>query len=184
MCRTVSLDCLRGRASVQAVEWHPGSVEETHLVLLTTDNILRVHNVGEPGCPVQQTIQADPDTGAVAASLGETAVDFAFGPEVELEDGSLSWPLFVLWGNGDVFCASSCLGDSGETVTLEGPLGVQPPVEDNYSEEACSVAVVGTGRGRLSWWWPQWAELCTTRWCWGTPLAQSVYTCTRRWSWS
>lgn len=146
-CRTISMN--HGRGNVQGALWHPGSVEETHLALLTTDNVVRVHCVREPGCPVHQTLQLEGSTGAVATSLGETAVDFAFGPPVELEEeegSTLSWPLFVLWANGDVFCGSSWLGKLGE-VRLEGPLEVQPPAEDNYSQEACSIAVLGDRTG-------------------------------------
>lgn len=143
-CRTITLSL--GRGNVQGALWHPGSVEETHLALLTTDNAVRVHCVREPGCPVHQVLQLEGSTGAVATSLGETAIDFAFGPPVETEEESLSWPLFVLWANGDVYCANSCLGRGGE-VRLEGPLEVQPPAEDNYSQEACSVAVLGDRAG-------------------------------------
>jgi len=147
VCRTISLNIPPGRGNVQGALWHPGSVEETHLALLTTDNVVRVHCVLEPSSPVHQIIQIEGSTGAVATSLGETAVDMAFGPPVELEEeASLSWPVFVLWANGDVFCATSCLARAGE-VRLEGPLEVQPPAEDNYSQEACSIAVLGDRQG-------------------------------------
>jgi len=75
--------------------------------------------------------------GKMATALGETAVDLCFVGAGE-EEGQ--WPLFVLYGNSDVFCVSAGLG---EEWTVEGPLEVRPAREDNYSEEACSVVVCG-----------------------------------------
>ena len=49
--------------------------------------------------------------------------------------------MFVLWANRDVYCATSYLARSGK-VRLDGPLDVQPPAED-YSQEACNIAVLG-----------------------------------------
>jgi len=75
--------------------------------------------------------------GRVATALGEAAVDLCFGGAGE-EEGQ--WPLFVLYGNSDVFCVSAGLGEDWD---VEGPLIVQPAREDNYSGEACSLVVCG-----------------------------------------
>eukprot|EP00092_Neocalanus_flemingeri_P038661 GFUD01042091.1.p1 GENE.GFUD01042091.1~~GFUD01042091.1.p1 ORF type:complete len:453 (+),score=152.21 GFUD01042091.1:3-1361(+) len=73
----------------------------------------------------------------MATALGEAAVDLSFGGVGE-EEGQ--WPLFVLYGNSEVFCVSAGLG--GEW-SVEGPLEVRPAREDNYSGEACSLVVCG-----------------------------------------
>jgi len=74
--------------------------------------------------------------GKMATALGEVAVDLCFGGAGE----GGQWPLFVLYGNSQVYCVSGGLGMHWE---VEGPLEVQPPREDNYSGEACSIVVCG-----------------------------------------
>ena len=57
---------------------------------------------------------------SVRGSLGEVAVGFSFAPSVdESEDGTGSsssagglWPVFVLHGNGSVYCLVTGLGSS------------------------------------------------------------------------
>jgi len=133
-CRTVKV-VQSGVEEVQSVVWHPGSVGESHLVVLTRDGRIRLYNVGEGDEVIMETVVGT--GGKVATALGEAAVDLCFGGAGE-EEGE--WPLFVLYGNSQVFCVAGGLGVDWQ---VEGPLEVQPAREDNYSGEACSVVVCG-----------------------------------------
>ena len=126
---------------MQGVAWHPGSASECHLVILTRSGVLSLYNVMEIEdrmlvlqCPLNIS-----GSSKVAAALGEVAVDFCFGSQCG-EAGV--WPLFVILASMDVFCVSAGLAE--DEWSVEGPLEVKPPLEDNYSDgEACSVAEVG-----------------------------------------
>lgn len=123
-----------GEGEVQAVVWHPGSVGESHLVVLSRDGRIRMFNVAEGDGVLNETMVGS--GGKVATALGEAAVDLCFGMAGDGED----WPLFVLFGTSQVYCVSGGLGKLWE---VEGPLEVQPAREDNYSGEACSIVVCG-----------------------------------------
>ena len=126
---------------MQGVAWHPGSASECHLVILTRSGVLSLYNVMEIEdrmlvlqCPLNMS-----GSSKVAAALGEVAVDFCFGSQCG-EAGV--WPLFVILASKDVFCVSAGLAE--DEWSVEGPLEIKPPLEDNYSDgEACSVAEVG-----------------------------------------
>ncbi len=70
-------------------------------------------------------------------------MDFCLGPAVERE-GEALWPMFVLWGDGAVY---SLLCHAREDWRVEGPLIMVPEGEDNYSQEASSICVVGCSTG-------------------------------------
>jgi len=131
-CRTVNILDSQDE-EVQSVAWHPGSTLETHLVILTRNGRIMLHDVDEDESLVNELkISA---VGKVATALGEVAVDLSFGGAGESEN---CWPLFVLYGNCDIYCVSASLGQEWE---FEGPLEVMPQREDNYSGEASSLIV-------------------------------------------
>ena len=134
VCRTLKI-VREGEGEVQSVVWHPGSVGESHLVVLTRDGRISMYNVLD-GERLAQELKVGTG-GKMATALGEAAVGLCFGGAGDDEG---QWPLFVLYGNSDIFCVSASLGDAW---TVEGPLEVMPQREDNYSEEACSVVVCG-----------------------------------------
>ena len=86
----------------------------------------------------------------MGSALGEVAVDFCFGfpvEEEEEEEGGEEqrvWPIFVLWADGEVFYV---VADLGEDWVVEGPVEVQPEQAEDYSQEACSIQIVGGGAG-------------------------------------
>ena len=130
-----------GESQVQGVAWHPGSAAECHLVILTRSGVLSLYNVMEiedrmlvSNFPLSRT-----ERSKITEALGEIAVDFCFGSQCG-EAGV--WPLFVILASMDVFCVSAGLAD--DEWSIEGPLTVSPPLENNYSDgEACSVTEVG-----------------------------------------
>ena len=138
--RSQALDT--GDQEVQGVSWHPGSAAECHLVILTRSGILSLYNVMEIEdrmLILESSLSSGTGNNKVAAALGEVAVDFCFGSQCG-EAGV--WPLFVILASMDVFCVSASLAE--DEWSVEGPLVVKPPLEDNYSDgEACSIAEVG-----------------------------------------
>ena len=92
------------KTRIQQVEWHPDACAHAHLVVLSSDNNLRIFdldNLKHRGQFPDQTIQLSAAKGlnnsltfgnsmiSVKAALGDTAVAFAFGPSIESdEEGS------------------------------------------------------------------------------------------------
>eukprot|EP00088_Acartia_fossae_P018897 TRINITY_DN20958_c0_g1_i1.p1 TRINITY_DN20958_c0_g1~~TRINITY_DN20958_c0_g1_i1.p1 ORF type:complete len:659 (-),score=88.39 TRINITY_DN20958_c0_g1_i1:79-2019(-) len=136
ICRTVPIYRDRSVGNVEKVAWHPGYGGDNHLLVLTTDGSLSLYQVNEDSArPVRHVSLGG---SRVATALGETAVDFCFGSSVECHSEDLvSWPVFVLWADGDVFYVNT----SAEEWEVEGPLDAQPEAED-YSTEACSLILV------------------------------------------
>lgn len=148
---------------VMQAKWHPDSDTSTHLVILFSNNYLRVYDCRLPVTPVHvyqmgqvPVFRLSPSTvSSFGSALGETAVDFDFGrpvPAVDkfnrkvinriVDDQTLVWPVFILRGNGDVY--SMWLTDPKYSVKCEvkGPLTMHPPAEDNYGVDACSILVL------------------------------------------
>ena len=126
---------------VQMVKWHPASAAESHLVSLAKSGSLSLYNLLEPEDSrlVRQVSVTSHQTSKLSAALGEAAVDFCFGSQMESGSG---WPLFVVSGNCDVHCVSAGLAETNWEV--EGPLEVRPRLEDNYSGgEGCGLVEVG-----------------------------------------
>ncbi|XP_033628379.1 nuclear pore complex protein Nup88-like [Asterias rubens] len=179
-CRTMVLAerffMSSGSIRLLQAAWHPGSNSDLHVVLLTSDNTLRIYDINSPHKPIQchrlgeystsYSLSANRSTFEVA--LGDVAVAFDFGPATEdsrraLERpsgcGPLVYPIYILKGNGDVFLLQTSLSEPGYLHTnLQGPLTMHPPAEDNYGLDACSlmclhsspvVLVVATSSGIL-----------------------------------
>jgi len=120
---------------VQAVAWHPGSVPHSHLAVLTRDAWIRLYNVADGVGEVRGVALGA--RGRVAAALGEVPVSMAFGPAGEAGQ----WPLFVLFGNCDVFCIAASISHEW---TVEGPLEVVGVAEgDECKTEACAIVAIG-----------------------------------------
>jgi len=120
---------------VQAAAWHPGSVGHSHLAVLTRDAWIRLYNVADGVGEVRGLALGA--RGRVAAALGEVPVSMAFGPAGEAGQ----WPLFVLFGNCDVFCIAASISHEW---TVEGPLEVVGVAEgDECKTEACAIVAIG-----------------------------------------
>ncbi|MCI4394556.1 hypothetical protein PGIGA_G00170270 [Pangasianodon gigas] len=141
--------------TLRQAAWYPSETEEPHLVLLTSDNTIRFYSLKEPQTParVLPVSQSDeestihPRGRSYAASLGEIAVAFDFGPLVDaprhltgtrLKEDLLVYPLYILYGNGETFLSYTSLTyvNLGK---LLGPLPMYPAAEDNYGYDACAV---------------------------------------------
>ncbi|KAK7804809.1 hypothetical protein U0070_023075 [Myodes glareolus] len=108
--------------------WYPSEMLDPHIVLLTSDNVIRR---------------------AYTASLGETAVAFDFGPLATVsknifgqkgKEEIVAYPLYILYENGETFLTYvSLLHNPGNIGKLLGPLPMHPAAEDNYGYDACAV---------------------------------------------
>ncbi|KAM9440325.1 nucleoporin 88 [Clarias gariepinus] len=141
--------------TLRQAAWYPSETEEPHLVLLTSDNTIRFYSLKEPHTParVLSVSQSEEDSSvhprgrSYAASLGEIAVAFDFGPLVDaprhltgtgLKEDLLVYPLYILYGNGETFLSYTSL-TYAILGKLLGPLPMYPAAEDNYGYDACSV---------------------------------------------
>ncbi|KAJ8267246.1 hypothetical protein GJAV_G00140290 [Gymnothorax javanicus] len=143
--------------TLKQAAWYPSETEEPHLVLLTSDNTLRFYSLKEPHTPARLlSVSQFEEDGAVhtkgrsyAASLGEIAVAFDFGPAASAprqllgqrgKEEVLAYPLYVLYENGETYLIYTSLAHSGGTLgKLLGPLPMYPAAEDNYGYDACAV---------------------------------------------
>ena len=162
--------------------WHPGSIYEGHLVLLTSDNTMRILNINssqsssgklgvgqnpDQSIPLSSSLMNNckPVSSGlgVKESLGEIAIGFTFGPplgnksefqrkrhlsggtyleededkENEYNYSPIHWPVFCLYGNGDVYCFLTGLGDNAiYQPDIVGPLPMFPQANDNYEAES------------------------------------------------
>ncbi|XP_023688922.1 nucleoporin 88 [Paramormyrops kingsleyae] len=144
--------------TLQQAAWYPSETEEPHLVLLTSDNTLRFYSLKEPQSPAQVLpVSQSDEEGAVhtrgrsyAASLGEIAVAFSFGPPVTTaprrpvshlaREELPAYPLYILYENGETYLSYVSLAHSGSSLRKPGgPLPMYPAAEDNYGYDACAV---------------------------------------------
>ncbi|KAK1158415.1 nucleoporin 88 [Acipenser oxyrinchus oxyrinchus] len=137
--------------------WYPSETEELHLVLLTSDNSLRCYSLKEPQTPARSLSLSQPEEESAvrtrgrsyAASLGEIAVAFDFGPRLpapkqllgqRAREDVLAYPLYILYENGETFLSYVSLAQSGGSLGKPvGPLPMHPAAEDNYGYDACAV---------------------------------------------
>ncbi|XP_015736142.1 nuclear pore complex protein Nup88 [Coturnix japonica] len=137
--------------------WYPCETMEPHVVLLTSDNTIRIYSLKVPQTPIKVIPLSDAEEEtliinkgrAYTASLGETAVAFDFGPLVPVpvsilgQRGSeevLAYPLYILYENGETFLTYiNLLQSAGNLGKLLGPLPMHPAAEDNYGYDACAV---------------------------------------------
>ncbi|XP_059620994.1 nuclear pore complex protein Nup88 [Phlebotomus argentipes] len=151
---------------VLQVKWHPGSPTGSHLIVLLSDNSLRVYHedilkhVWRVG-PMPRMGVSNGSTLPSLSDLGDTAVDFDIAPPrvsplVPLGDGTASessilsvssqmrqkveWPIVILRGNGNIY--TLCAGLNTKKPKLQGPLTITPPNSDNYGHSSCSVLII------------------------------------------
>ncbi|KAK7505991.1 hypothetical protein BaRGS_00002713 [Batillaria attramentaria] len=169
-CRTITIGSryLASSPSLQVhqITWHPGSPCDTHLAVLTSDNVFSVYSLTDSERPVSaacvmpgemSTVQGSPSKLNISAHLGETAVAFNFGPPQELQavqrpfqppqpsDTLTVWPVFLVKGNGDILVTySDVVSNRPLQLPTQGPLVMCPPAEDNYGVDACSILCLDT----------------------------------------
>ncbi|XP_063485657.1 nuclear pore complex protein Nup88 isoform X5 [Symphalangus syndactylus] len=137
--------------------WYPSEILDPHVVLLTSDNVIRIYSLREPQTPTKVIILSEAEEEslvlnkgrAYTASLGETAVAFDFGPLAAVpktlfgqkgKDEVVAYPLYILYENGETFLTYiSLLHSPGNTGKLLGPLPMHPAAEDNYGYDACAI---------------------------------------------
>ncbi|XP_057684957.1 nucleoporin 88-like [Corythoichthys intestinalis] len=132
--------------SLRQAAWYPSETGEPLLVLLTSDNTIRFYGLKAPQAPVKvvPVSQADDDSGvraparSYAASLGEVAVAFDFGPVVYVRERPV-YPLYILYETGETYLCHTCQVNTVSVGKRVGPLPMYPAAEDNYGYDACAV---------------------------------------------
>ncbi|XP_072248111.1 nucleoporin 88 [Leuresthes tenuis] len=159
--------------NLRQAAWYPSETDEPHLVLLTSDNTIRFYGLKSPQTPakVLPVSQSDDDSvhppvRSYAASLGEIAVAFDFGPAsppprqlaAQRFKEQLVYPLYILYENGETYVSYTCLANGASLSKPTGPLPMYPAAEDNYGYDACailclpcvpSILVIATETGTL-----------------------------------
>ena len=107
------------------MEWHPDTPGV--LIFLTSDNVLRLVNLANPGFPFLTIPLLSGSASEI--SLKDPMVNFTL----------FSNTVFVLQDNGDVFKVPLV-----SKATFPSALGMHPPAEDNYGSDATSLLVLPT----------------------------------------
>ncbi|XP_061575798.1 nucleoporin 88 [Cololabis saira] len=166
-CRTIPVaerfftSCAAVR--LRQAAWCPSETDEPHLVLLTSDNTLRFYGLRWPQAPAavlpvsqweeegSSSSRVSPPARSYAASLGEIAVAFAFGPISSpprpvlvpgrsfTEEQQQAYPLFILYENGETYVSYTRLANGVSLSKPAGPLPMYPAAEDNYGYDACAI---------------------------------------------
>lgn len=165
--------------SLRHAAWYPSETDEPHLVLLTSDNTLRFYGLKSPQSPSKllPLSQVDDDGGgggggggvraparSYAASLGEIAVAFDFGPasspprRLQGSREQQVYPLYILYETGETYVSYTSQTNGVSLSKPAGPLPMYPAAEDNYGYDACailclpcvpSILVIATETGTL-----------------------------------
>lgn len=160
--------------SLRQAAWYPSETEEPHLVLLTSDNTIRFYSLKTPQMPakVLSLSQSEDDSSvhpparSYAASLGEIAVAFDFGPITSpprqlvglSSKEQLVYPVYILYENGETYLSYTSMSSLVCLTKPVGPLPMYPAAEDNYGYDACailclpctpSILVIATETGTL-----------------------------------
>lgn len=141
--------------SLRQAAWFPTETEEPHLAFLTSDNTIRFYSLKSPQTPAKVLLlsQSDDDSSAhqparsFAASLGEFAVAFDFGPACsaprklasQLSKEHVLHPLYILFENGETYLSYTSQSNGITVSKPVGPLPMYPAAEDNYGYDACSI---------------------------------------------
>lgn len=80
---------------IYRVRWHPNSSTDSHLLVLCSDNTLKLYDVANDDQPLKQVWRVGPKSGRLPllAALGDEAVDIATGSDDRA---------FLLTGNGNI----------------------------------------------------------------------------------
>ncbi|XP_029027303.1 nucleoporin 88 [Betta splendens] len=160
--------------SLRHASWFPSETDEPHLVLLTSDNTIRFYGLKSPQSPAKllPLSQLEDDSGvraparSYAASLGEIAVAFDFGPaaapprqlRAQCSREQQVYPLYILYETGETYVSYTSQANGVSLSKPAGPLPMYPAAEDNYGYDACailclpcvpSILVIATETGTL-----------------------------------
>ncbi|XP_028320513.1 nucleoporin 88 [Gouania willdenowi] len=182
---------------VRHAAWFPSMNDEPHLVLLTSDNTIRFYALKSPQTPVKVLpVSQTEEDGSVrapirsyAASLGEIAVAFDFGPVSSSQSSRNKplYPLYILYETGETYVSYTGVGHILSASKPVGPLPMYPAAEDNYGYDACailclscvpSILVIGTKTGTLYHCVvlePEEDEDAVDHWSRGTGTAPALY---------
>lgn len=141
--------------TVVKADWHPDSPGDCHLVVLCSDNYIRVYDVSADVQTPCHVVAVGPTSSAFlgssvaslsfVGSMGDTAVAFDFGPAQAVGQCR---PIYLLRGNGDVLILQLDINSKRSSChALSPPLAMLPSVEDNYGTDACDLLCV-TGIGQ------------------------------------
>ncbi|XP_028396827.1 nuclear pore complex protein Nup88-like [Dendronephthya gigantea] len=160
-CRSTNVDehfytCHQSITIFEA-KWFPGSINDTHIVVLTSDNQMRVYDITKPrsplvlisvgSVPANQSL-CSPGKATFAEAFGEIVISFDFAGVVSSElfskrtpvtRDSVVHPVFLLRENGDVLYMLMTLSGNRFLYELQGCLPMYPPAEDNYGVDSCSL---------------------------------------------
>lgn len=156
-------------AEIRRTRWHPGSPNDSHLLVLTSENSFRLYECDLGGAPrlvncwkVGRAPSSTPSKIPDFASLGEIAVDFDFAtptlrkPDMfanksinEIKDtvnwNQIEWPILVLRGNGEVLIVyGNVILENYEDPVVLGSLSMYPSTDDNYGIDSCSIMCLQT----------------------------------------
>ncbi|OAD55069.1 Nuclear pore complex protein Nup88 [Eufriesea mexicana] len=153
---------------IRKARWHPGSTNDSHLLVLTSENTFRLYECEFGSRPriikswkVGRVPFSSPSKIPDFTSLGDTAVDFDFAtptlrnPEMFVNKdinkdnvvdwNQIEWPILVLRGNGEVLIVrGNILHDAHENPVVSGSLSMYPPADDNYGIDSCSIMCLQT----------------------------------------
>lgn len=169
ICRTIPIDprfyVTHHKINVLDVKWHPGSQADIHLMVLTSDNNLRLYSVLKPTSPEEIISLGESSSltaeysrkslsvgsmSSFAAALGEKAIAFDFAPPTaapvprarlnsSVAETDVTHPIFVLRENGDIYYLVHRISQSRCQPQVIGPLTMYPAADDNYGLDACSL---------------------------------------------
>ncbi|KAK1117799.1 hypothetical protein K0M31_015734 [Melipona bicolor] len=153
---------------VRKARWHPGSTNDSHLLVLTSENTFRLYECEVGNRPkfikswkVGRVPFNSPSKIPDFTSLGDTAVDFDFatptlrkpetfiGKDINKDNvvdwNQIEWPILVLRGSGEVLIVrGNILHDVHENPVVSGSLSMYPPADDNYGIDSCSIMCLQT----------------------------------------
>ncbi|KAL0114541.1 hypothetical protein PUN28_011677 [Cardiocondyla obscurior] len=169
LCTNHNFGDFGATTEIQRTRWHPGSTNDSHLLILTSENSFRLYQCELGDAPrlikcwkVGRAPSSSPSKIPDFTSLGETAVDFDFAtptlrkPEMfadkttdEIKEtinwNQIEWPILVLRGNGEVLIVrGNVLLENYGTPVVLGSLSMYPSTDDNYGIDSCSIMCLQT----------------------------------------
>ncbi|XP_078038359.1 nuclear pore complex protein Nup88-like [Augochlora pura] len=161
------LDHFDTSIEIRKARWHPGSTNDSHLLVLTSENTFCLYECEVGKSPklvkswkIGRTPLSSPSKIPDFTCLGEAAVDFDFvtpslrEPEmfsgkdiknVAVDWSQIDWRILVLRGNGEVVIVyGNVLLDQYQSPVVTRTLSMHPPADDNYGIDSCSIMCIQT----------------------------------------
>ncbi|XP_026668157.1 nuclear pore complex protein Nup88-like [Ceratina calcarata] len=152
---------------IRKARWHPASTNDSHLLVLTSENTFRLYECELGNRPrlvkcwkIGRVPFSSPSKLPDFTSLGDTAIDFDFAtptlrkPEMfaskdinknnMIDWNQIEWPILVLRGNGEVLIVRGNILHNHESPIVSKPLSMYPPAADNYGTDFCSIMCLQT----------------------------------------